>query len=253
MNILELLNLDMEEVEDEYQKIASVLRNIGLSEYESKVFVAIIIKSHGSADELAELSAIPRTSAYKSLGSLEEKGLITSIHGRPTIYHPVELEIIRNKFVTEMNDAFSKLNSVKGLLSERGNPELVYTITGRDRVIVKIGDMIDTAKKSILISSPVMKDLRTEHGQRFKEAIKRGVEIIFISEPMVKLPEATKVYRKSDLIATDIIIDESIALMASHDLDLCGYSDNPFIATHLETFILDSLTNLEPISKKDEL
>lgn len=253
MNILELLNLDMKEIEDEYRKIASVLRNIGLSDYESRVFVAIVIKSHGSADELAELSSIPRTSAYKALQSLEEKGLITSSHGRPTMYHPVELEMVRNKYVSEMNDMFSKLNSVKGLLSEKGNPELVYTIAGRDRVMAKIGDMIDTATISILMSSPMMKDLRVEHGQKFKEAIKRGVEIILISEPMVKLPEATKVYRKGDLFATDIIIDAKMALMASHNLDLCGYSDNPFIATHLETFILDSLANLEPISKKKEL
>jgi hypothetical protein len=67
------------------------------------------------------------------------------------------------------------------------------------------------------------------------------VEIILVSEPMVKLPEATKVYRKNDLMATDVIIDARIGMMASHDLVLCGYSDNPFIATHLEKFIMDSI------------
>ncbi|MFA5312047.1 MAG: helix-turn-helix domain-containing protein [Methanomassiliicoccales archaeon] len=241
MNILELLNLDVGEIENEYQKIASVLKNLGLSEYESRIFVAIVVKSHGSADELAEQSSIPRTSAYKALQSLEEKRLITSVHGRPTIFHHVDLEEIRKKFLAELNDTFNKLNSVKGLFSEKGTPELVYTIAGRNRVVAKIGDMIDSATRSILISSPMMKDLRTEHGHRFKEAINRGIEVIIVSEPMVKVPDATLVYRKNDLIATDIIIDASIAMMASHDLDLCGYSDNPFIATHLEKFILDSI------------
>ncbi|MCE5295751.1 MAG: TrmB family transcriptional regulator [Euryarchaeota archaeon] len=245
MNILELLNLDVGGIENEYQKIASVLKNLGLSKYESRIFVAIVVKSHGSADELAEQSSIPRTSAYKALLSLETKGLIISTHGRPTIYHHVDLDEIRRKYIAELNDTFNKLNSVKGLFSEKGTPELVYTIAGRARVMAKIGEMIDSATKSILISSPMMKDLRTEHGHRFKEAKNRDVEIILVSEPMVKLPEATKVYRKNDLMATDVIIDAKIGMMASQDLVLCGYSDNPFIATHLEKFIMDS------ISKKD--
>jgi len=242
MNILELLNLDMEDIEQEYRKIASVLRNIGLSEYESRVFVAVIAKSHGSADKLAEMSSIPRTSAYKALESLERKGMITSVHGRPTVYHPVDLDEIRRKHIGEINETFSKLNSVKGLFSERGTPELVYTIVGKDRVMGKVGDMIDSATKRILISSPMMKDIRTVHGQRLKDSFKRGTEIILISEPMVKLPQATKVYRKSGLMATDVIVDASTAMMASHELDLCGYSDNPFIAEHLESFILESVS-----------
>ncbi|QLH75433.1 MAG: TrmB family transcriptional regulator [Methanomassiliicoccales archaeon] len=246
MNILEVLNLDLGEIEREYRKIASVLRNIGMTEYEARLLVATVAKTHGSADELAELSMVPRTSAYKALQALEKKGLVFSTKGRPTIYHAVDIEEMRRKYLSELNETFNKLNSIKGLLSEKGTPELVYTIAGKARVMTKIGEMIDTAMKRIVISSPMMKEIRIEHGKRFSEAIKRGVEIIIISEPMVKLPEATRVYRKNDLLATDIIIDVSMAIIASPGLDLCGFSDNPFIAKHLETFILNSLPKNGP-------
>jgi HTH-type transcriptional regulator, sugar sensing transcriptional regulator len=172
---------------------------------------------------------------------LEEKFFITSSPGRPTIYHPMDLDEVHKRINEELDDTFEKLASVRGLLSEKGTPELVYTIVGKKRVMAKIGEMLDAAKGRILISSPLMKEIRSEHQQRFKEAMKRGVEVIIIAEPLVKLPEVTRSFRKKDLMATDVIIDGEIAMIASPDLDLCGYSDNPFIASHLEHFISASI------------
>lgn len=242
MNIVDILRLDIKDLELEYRNIASVLEKLGLSDYESRLFVAAVIKGHGTADDLSELSMVPRTSAYKALQALEEKGFVTSSTGRPTIHHPSDLNMLRKRIIAELDETFDKLTTVKGLLSEKGTPELVYTITGKKRVMAKIGEMMDSSKRRLLISSPMMKEIRTEHGHRFKEALKRGVEIIIISEPLVKLPDATSVYRKNDLIATDVISDAETAMIASPGLDLCGYSDNPFIAEHLETFILMSIS-----------
>ena len=241
MNILDVLRLDLKDLEKEYEKLAAVLEKLGLGSYEARLFVAAVVKGYGSADELAELSMVPRTSAYKALQSLEEKKFVSSSPGRPAIFHPVELDDIKSRVQSELDDAFDKLGSVKGLLSEKGTPELVYTMAGKKRIMAKIGEMLDGAKVRFLISSPMMKEIRSEHQQRFKEAVKRGVEVIIISEPMVKLPEATRVFRKKDLMATDVITDGEMAIIASPDLDLCGYSDNPFIASHLEHFIMDSI------------
>lgn len=241
MNIIDVLRLDINEIETEYRKIASVLEKIGLTEYESRLFVATVIRSHGTADELAELSMVPRTSAYKALQALESKGLVVSSVGRPTVFHHKDLDELKRGIIEELEEAFDKLRTVKGLLSEKGTPELVYTIVGKKRIMTKIGEMLDAAKLSIVISSPKMKEIRAEHGHKFKEAMKRGVKIIIICEPMVKVPEATEVYRKKDLLATDVISDARTAMMASPDMDLCGFSDNPFLAQHLEHFILASV------------
>jgi sugar-specific transcriptional regulator TrmB len=247
MNIVDILRLDIKDLEHEYRNIASVLEKLGLSEYEARLFVAAVIKGHGTADDLAELSMVPRTSAYKALQALEDKGFVTSSTGRPTIYHPSDLDELRKRIMTELDETFDKLTTVKGLLSEKGTPQLVYTISGKKRVMAKIGEMMDTSKRRLLVSSPMMKEIRAEHGHRFKEALNRGVEIMIISEPLVKLPDATSVYRKNDLIATDIISDAETAMIASPGLDLCGYSDNPFIAEHLENFILMSISKKKDV------
>ena len=62
------------DVEKEFTQIASVLGNLGLSNYEARAYVALILRTHATAEDIAELAVIPRTSAYKSLQSLVTKG-----------------------------------------------------------------------------------------------------------------------------------------------------------------------------------
>jgi HTH-type transcriptional regulator, sugar sensing transcriptional regulator len=237
MNLMDILRLDLRELETEYRKLASVLEKLGLSDYEARSYVALVVKNHATADELSDISMLPRTSVYKALRSLEEKKFVTATIGRPTTYHPVPVEEIRARTITELNDMFDKLTSIKGMLSEKGTPQLVFTIIDKKRVMAKIGDMIESAKRTIIISSPVIAEIRGVHAHRFKDAANRGVKIVVITLPGVKVPESSEVHRKADLLATDIITDGEMAMIASPDLELCGFSDNPFIAEHLERFM----------------
>ncbi len=245
MNLIDVLKLDMQSLEEEYRKIASVLAKIGLSDYESRALVALIARNHGTAEDIADLAGMPRTSAYKSLQSLRDKRLVNSTEGRPIIFHPIPVEEMRRMVLTEFEETFDKLETVKGMLSERGTPQLVYTISGKKGVLAKVGDMLDASTRSFVISTPAIQDVRVEHAQRFKDAVKRGVEVIVITEPMLKAPDCTRLYRKKDLLATDVICDSKEAVIAAPDLSLCGYSDNPFIASHLDNFMRIVIDRLE--------
>ncbi|MCE5260545.1 MAG: TrmB family transcriptional regulator [Euryarchaeota archaeon] len=237
MNIIDVLRLDLGDIEREFAQIASVLGNIGLSNYEARAYVALILGTHATAEEVAEMAMMPRTSAYKALAGLTAKGFAQEVDGRPTIFYPLDVEELRERTMNELNGAFAKLSSIKGLLSEKGTPELVYTVHGRKKVLAKIGDMLETARDSFMISSPRMQDIRAELSNQFKEAMGRGVRVTIITEPMVKVPSASEVFRRKGLIATDVIIDGTTAMIATKDLDLGGYSDNPLLAAHLENFL----------------
>ncbi|HNX48314.1 MAG TPA: helix-turn-helix domain-containing protein [Methanomassiliicoccales archaeon] len=237
MNIVDVLRLDISDVEKEFAQIASALGNLGLSNYESRAYVALLLRAHATAEDIAELAVIPRTSAYKSLQSLVTKGFAQCTEGRPAIYHPLDIEELRERTMNEMNGMFAKLSSIKGLLSEKGTPELVFTIYGRKKVLMKIGEMLDSARETFMISSPKMQDIRSDLSDRFKDAQGRGVKITIITEPGVKVPSANEIFRRKGLIATDVIVDGRIAMIATEDLDLCGFSDNPLIAGHLENFL----------------
>jgi HTH-type transcriptional regulator, sugar sensing transcriptional regulator len=245
MNLIDVLKLDLNSVEEEYRKIASVLEKIGMSEYEARAFVGLTAKNHGTAEDIAELAGIPRTSSYKALQSLVEKGFVSSSEGRPTIFHPLSIEELRVKVIEEFEETFDKLEAVKGMLSERGTPQLVFTIAGKKGVLMKIGEMLDASTTRFIISTPAIHEVRAVHALRFKEAMGRGVEVIVITEPLLKVPNCSKIFRKKDLIATDVISDATSAMIASSDLSLCGFSDNPLIAQHLENFMKIVLDKLE--------
>ncbi len=227
----------MNEAMQEYEKIVRSLQNLGLSLYETKAFLALISLGVGSAETIAKTADIPRTSAYKVLDSLEEKGFVISSKGRPKMYKPENLRSLRKKIVDEVNELFEKLEFVESMFLEKGEPQLVYTIYGRDRVIRKIAQMIDDAEEEIIISTPRVSDIRNELSKNIERAVKRGVKVIFVTLPNQKVPQGVVTYRRGGLVATDIVCDNRKALLASPELSACGYTDNPALAQHLTHFI----------------
>jgi sugar-specific transcriptional regulator TrmB len=244
MNFFDMLQLDPMTIKNEYDKIASVLKKIGFTDYESRAYIALVVENQGTAEEVADIASIPRTSTYKVMQSLIEKGYATASDGRPTIFYPVSPDDIREGVLGEINETFDKLKAMEGMLSERGTPQLVFTISGRERVLAKIGDIIESSMDRLIISSPDIRTIRAEHLERFKEAVKRGVDVTVIAEPFVKVPNATKVYRKPNLLATDVVADGEMALIASPDFSICGYMDNQFITQHLESIMYEVIERL---------
>ena len=138
---------------------------------------------------------------------------------------------------TELEETFQKLEFIHEVLREKGEPQLVFTITGRDKVIDKITELLDKSTKTFIISTPVLSGIRDRLDKKVQNAMKRGIEVTVITAPLQKVPWDVKVARRSGLIATDVVADGESALIASPDLDECGYIDNPSLAMHLELFL----------------
>ena len=47
----------------ELEDLLVLLRKVGLSDYEAKAYIALVRRSHGSAEDVADVAEIPRTSA----------------------------------------------------------------------------------------------------------------------------------------------------------------------------------------------
>jgi sugar-specific transcriptional regulator TrmB len=235
--VLSKLGGDIESVREQYIKVSSTLSNIGLSDYESRAYVALVAVGPNSANIVASVAQIPRTSAYKVMKSLESKGFVKEKSGRPASFTPVDPTELSRKFVADIEEAFKNISSLKEVLSERGVPQLVYTIMGKDRVLEKIGEMIDKSESSFVISSPSISVFRKKLGKRFSNALARGVQVTIITSPFVKAPRGMRIIRRKALIATDVISDGKTALLAAPDLSACGYTDNEALSKHLEDFL----------------
>ncbi|MCJ2520054.1 MAG: hypothetical protein LN412_03790 [Candidatus Thermoplasmatota archaeon] len=124
------------------------------------------------------------------------------------------------------------------VLMDRGEPQLIFTIMDKQRVLAKIAELLDTATSSFIISTPTLSEIREYLRKRIEAALKRGVHITIITAPNQKVLEGVEVVRKQGLIATDIIADGEKALIAAPDLNACGYTDNASLAKHLENFLI---------------
>ncbi len=229
--------MDMDSAIEEYKKIVDSLEKLGLSQYEIKAFLALIMLGVGSAEIIAKNAKIPRTSAYKVLDSLEEKGFIISSEGRPKMYKPENLQTLKNRIIEEIEELFEKLQFVESIFMEKGEPQLVYTVYGKEKVMKKIAEMIDLSEEEIIISTPKISELRKSVEKNIERALKRGVRIIVVTHPNQRVPQGVIAYRKKGLMATDIVCDNKSALLASPELNACGYTDNPALAQHLTHFI----------------
>jgi sugar-specific transcriptional regulator TrmB len=169
--------------------------------------------------------------------SLEQKGFVRKLQGRPRSFSPVEPSELSKRLASQIEESFSKVSALKNLLSERGVPQLVYTIMGKDRVLDKIREMLDKSESVFVISSPSMSLMRTKLGKKFASAISRGVNVTVITSPFVKAPRGVRVIRRRALIATDVVSDGKTALLAAPDLSACGYTDNEALSKHLEDFL----------------
>jgi sugar-specific transcriptional regulator TrmB len=221
----------------EFDKAAEDLEATGLSSYESKAYVALVAMGFGTADEIAGLSRIPRTSSYKVLKSLEEKGFVHSTRGRPIVYRPEDPSVVYGRVKESLDETFAKLEFLHEIVRDKGSPQLIFTISGKTRVLEKIAELLDSADDSFIISTPVYADLRGTIQDRMKNAINRGVDVTLIVEPGVRVAEGTNVVRAERLVATDVVSDGQMALIAAPDMSACGFSANPFLAQHLMRFL----------------
>lgn len=235
--VVEKLGGDYEALQKDYEKVSGTLKNFGLSEYESRAYLGLVALGPSSAGFVADIAQIPRTSAYKVMKSLEKKGFVHEQPGRPRSFAPTDPSELSNRLKAEVEDSFAKIVSLKDMLSERGVPQLVYTIMGRERVLDKITEMLDKSQQTYVISSPSLSVVRRKLGKRVANAVTRGVKITVITSPFVKAPSGARVIRRKGLIATDVVSDGRMALLAAPDLSACGYTDNEALSRHLEDFL----------------
>src|SRR2546425_12680589 len=115
------------DLDQEFERATRTLESIGLSGYEARGYIALVAHGYGSAETIAETARIPRTSAYKVLQSLCQKGVAISTRGRPTIFKPEAPSKGKGRVIQPWEATVSELDLLHGVLRAKGEPQLVYT------------------------------------------------------------------------------------------------------------------------------
>ncbi len=237
MDLEELSGMDMGTLLERYKKVRSDLAILGFSEYETRAYIALVALQLSDAETIAMTAQVPRTSMYKVLEGLVKKGYVSITDGRPRQYAPEPPLVLKERLFSRLGETFDDLESIYGILREKGMPQVIYTITGKDKVLNKMGELIGMARQRIMISTSNANMLRESLDKKLLDSRNRGVEISVITLPGQKFIPDVKIMRRSGLIATDMVIDGRHALIAGASLEVCGFTDNAVLAQHLEGFL----------------
>jgi len=198
--VLDTIPTTKEELYSEFRLLADKLSLLGLSPYEARAYIALVAHGYGNAEVIATTAQIPRTSSYKILQSLEDKGFAIGTQGRPKIFKPEPPGNVYEKFSRDLEETFKKLTLLHEIVHDRGMPQLIFTIA-------------------------------------FQNAVVRGVKLTVVTSPTQGVFEYAEVVHRNGLLATDVIADNKQALIAAPDLSACGYTDNELLAKHLQDFL----------------
>jgi sugar-specific transcriptional regulator TrmB len=173
----------------------NALRHIGLTEYESRLYLVLVKMGPIKASELSFRAQIPRTKAYGAINELERKGLLQIIPGKPEVYSPASpgevLMPIVNKLSRQLTEAETVVEDLmltfeSNRFVKRDGPKEAdgfWEIQGRPGIINKLNQIFSDASKSINYCTSATGLVRAykAHCDILEKASDRGVAVRIIS------------------------------------------------------------------------
>lgn len=133
------------------------LEEIGLSDKEAKLYLALLGFESATPSELAEKTGIKRTTVYVVLSTLEQKGLVSEVpKGKTSSFHaepPERLQtyVERQKVVLDERSARLKdiIPQIKSVSREQGVRPVVKFFEGRNGTISALEEFYEMHDKRI--------------------------------------------------------------------------------------------------------
>jgi sugar-specific transcriptional regulator TrmB len=166
------------------------LREIGLTKYESNIYLALLSYGELSAKDIAKYSKVPPTAVYPNLKLLLQKEMVQQFEGEVRSYSSIDSKIAIPKLVSKRNKQL--LKSSEELISELDdveqknlseNPKEVLTLSkGKGPSVKLYYEAYKNAKKRVYIMGWRLHTVRDKYTvlHAIKLALNRGVEVKLI-------------------------------------------------------------------------
>ena len=221
--------------EDELSKD---LRKLGLTSYQARCYVFLVKLGPSDPRKVAAKASMPYPSAYEALRQLGDLGWVELVTRRPKVYRARDPTTIFGEIQSKLKETFASLEAMyKATPTEQA--ELVYTLRGKDRVLSKLVEMIRGAHASIMLVTPAETlEKSTTVLEEIRKAASRGVEIRVMTDQANPKGLPAKVEaRTGSIVAFDLLVDDSTALIGLPDLSAAGWVESSAVASHFMQFL----------------
>jgi HTH-type transcriptional regulator, sugar sensing transcriptional regulator len=160
------------------EKVLIEIQKLGFSQYESKVYVALLQNSSVTGYELSKRSGVPRSMVYEVINKLIERGAIYVIPSEPIKYCPVPAKELLKRLRRNVDESFEFLERSLDSLEYVSDVEVISHISGNENVINEIISIIDDSKQELWLSVWEPHSLLIEGN--VKKAVDRNVKVLSI-------------------------------------------------------------------------
>ena len=156
-------------------EIIAKLKEIGLNEYQSKVYVALLKKYPATGYEISKIANIPQSRTYDTLKSLESLHIAISSGTNPVTYTPIKPKELTKRYKRKIDSAIDFLDKKLPDVKEETYTEPILTVSGKTKILEKAIELIQSAKKNVYISIFAQDFKHLE--QYLLDAYNRGLDV----------------------------------------------------------------------------
>ncbi|MDI6798549.1 MAG: helix-turn-helix domain-containing protein [Candidatus Aenigmarchaeota archaeon] len=174
----------------EKKEIIEMLKRFGLSEYQSKVYSALVFLGPSKVGNICKYSNVPQSRIYNVLEELVEKQFVEVFEGRPKEFRAFSPEVVLRSLVEEKEKELERLkveaSSIKKMLrpvvTEKDIIEGVWTQKGEKskEVLNRLAEMLESCEN---YAYDITRDFSYSSALReaIKGCVRRGVKLMTIS------------------------------------------------------------------------
>jgi hypothetical protein len=166
--------------EDAVAETATVLEELGFTEYESKCFVAATRIGTGTAKDVSDVADVPRARVYDCMDSLAERGLVDVQESKPKRYRAVRPETATATLRRTFDEKFARLDDLLPSLhatASESEEDDVWVIEGGADVAERMVTLVEDAADSVVVAVGAEGLLTDELLAALASAAERGVAV----------------------------------------------------------------------------
>lgn len=145
--------------------ILSDLVALGFTEYEAKIYTALLKESPANGYQLSKKSGVPRSMVYEALGRLHSRGAVLKTgNERATFYQPLPPEQLLDRYKRHHLDLIENLRENLMQIYDVHVEDSLWTISGIEAVISYAAQMLAGAQTEIylVLDDYALENLRDE-------------------------------------------------------------------------------------------
>lgn len=156
--------------------LLAALTEIGFTEYEAKVYLALLADYPATGYQVSKNSNVPRSMVYETLSRLHARGAVMEmVAERATLYQPMPPNILLDRHQQQLEGLLDSLrqglDNVYTVRHEQG----IWSISGQPTILAYAAQMVAGARQELYL---VLTDQEVASlGDELLAACERGVEV----------------------------------------------------------------------------